>query len=147
MSEQAPFSVRIAHWPQDQALLRQVRQQVFIEEQLVPEALEWDGTDDAALHLLALDEAGRPIGTARLLPSGQIGRMAVLRPWRRRGVGSALLRRLLDEAAQGSWPKLFLNAQLTALPFYTRHGFSSEGEIFEEAGIPHRRMTRSTCDD
>ena len=147
MSEQAPFSIRIVHWPQDQALLRRVRQRVFIEEQRVPEALEWDGTDDAALHLLALDETGRPIGTARLLPNGQIGRMAVLQPWRRRGVGSALLRRLLDEAAQGDWPELFLNAQLTALPFYIRHGFSPAGEVFAEAGIPHRRMTRSPSDD
>ena len=144
MHDQPRFSVRIARWPQDQALLRRIRQLVFIEEQRVPEALEWDGTDDDALHLLALDEAGRPIGTARLLPSGQIGRMAVLMPWRRRGVGSALLQCLLAETAKGQWPELFLNAQLSALPFYTKHGFSPEGEIFDEAGIPHRRMTRRT---
>ena len=143
MSEQTPFSIRLAHWPADQDLLRQVRQQVFIEEQRVPEALEWDGTDDDALHLLALDASGRPIGTARLLPSGQIGRMAVLEPWRRRGVGSALLQRLLTEAAKGNRPTLFLNAQLSALAFYTRYGFTPQGEIFQEAGIPHQRMSRS----
>lgn len=141
------FRVRIAHWPQDRAALRQIRDAVFIEEQQVPEALEWDGTDADALHLLALDDKGRPIGTARLRPSGQIGRMAVLAPWRRRGVGSALLRRLLAEAAQGDWPELFLNAQLSALPFYTRHGFRPQCEVFEEAGIPHRRMTRSRSDE
>ncbi|MGD8589360.1 MAG: GNAT family N-acetyltransferase [Chromatiales bacterium] len=136
------YHIRIAHWPRDRELLRQVRKKVFIQEQRVPAALEWDGTDDHALHLLALDEAGRPIGTARLLPSGQIGRMAVLKPWRRRGVGSALLQHLLTEAAKGEWPDLFLNAQLNALAFYTRHGFHPQGEVFEEAGIPHRRMTR-----
>jgi predicted GNAT family N-acyltransferase len=138
------YSIRIAHWPQDRELLRRVREKVFIVEQQVPEALEWDGTDDDALHLLALDAAGHPIATARLLPSGQIGRMAVLKPWRRRGVGSTLLQRLLTEAAKGDWPDLFLHAQLSALAFYTRHGFHPQGEVFEEAGIPHRRMTRNS---
>jgi predicted GNAT family N-acyltransferase len=136
------YAIRIAHWPQDQALLRQVRSQVFVREQRVPETLEWDDMDNQALHLLALDEVESPIGTARLLPSGQIGRMAVLSPWRRRGIGSALLRRLLAEASQGDWPELFLNAQLSARRFYERQGFRAEGEVFEEAGIPHLRMTR-----
>jgi predicted GNAT family N-acyltransferase len=143
MPEPTPFTIRLARWPQDRPLLRAVREKVFIEEQQVPEVLEWDGMDEGALHLLALDGAGRPIGTARLLPSGQIGRMAVLPSWRRRGVGSALLQRLLEEAVKGQWPALFLNAQLTAVPFYTGHGFSPQGGVFAEAGIPHRRMIRS----
>ena len=143
MREPMPFSIRIAYWPDDQDLLRQVRKTVFIQEQQVPEALEWDGMDDTAMHLLALDETGRPIGTARLLPSGQIGRMAVLPTWRRRGVGTALLQRLLEQTTKGVWPELFLNAQLSAVPFYTRQGFSAQGKVFHEAGIPHRRMTRN----
>jgi predicted GNAT family N-acyltransferase len=147
MSEQALFSIRLAHWPADQALLRQVREKVFIEEQRVPAELEWDNTDSDALHLLALDGEQRPIGTARLLLSGQIGRMAVLEPWRRRGVGSALLRRLLAESTKGDYPELFLNAQLSALPFYEKLGFRARGEVFHEAGIPHRRMLRRTPDE
>jgi predicted GNAT family N-acyltransferase len=146
MHETTAFTIRLAHWSKDQQLLRQVREQVFVQEQLVPMELEWDGLDDQALHLLALDARQRPIGVARLLPSGQIGRMAVLKPWRRRGVGSALLQRLLSEATKAAFPELFLHAQLTALPFYTRLGFRPVGEVFEEAGIPHRRMNRSPDD-
>ncbi|MDJ0805991.1 MAG: GNAT family N-acetyltransferase [Gammaproteobacteria bacterium] len=141
MSEPA-FSIRRADWPEDEALLKLVRMRVFIEEQQVPKELEWDGEDHQALQFLALDAEQRPIGTARLLPSGQVGRMAVLKAWRNRGVGSALLLRLLAEAAQGNYPELFLHAQLTALPFYQRHGFQADGEVFYEANIPHQRMTR-----
>ena len=134
--------IRLARWPEDQALLKQVREKVFVEEQQVPVELEWDGEDAEALHLIALDAEQRPIGTARLLPSGQIGRMAVIKAWRNRGVGRALLKRLLAEAEQGDYPELFLNAQLTALPFYLQQGFHPEGGVFHEAGIPHQRMTR-----
>ena len=140
MSEQA-FSVVVADWPRDRSALSEIRRKVFIEEQGVPEALEWDDGDSQALHLLALDRNDRPIGTARLLPSGQIGRMAVLKSWRRRGVGSALLTALFEAARAGDYPPLFLNAQLTALCFYERQGFNAEGDVFLDAGIPHRRMS------
>ncbi|MEN8178028.1 MAG: GNAT family N-acetyltransferase [Pseudomonadota bacterium] len=136
------FFIRLAHWPDDERLLKQVRERVFIQEQQVPKDLEWDGEDHQALQLLALDAEQNPIGTARLLGSGQIGRMAVLEAWRNQGIGSALLKRLLTEAEQGDYPELFLNAQLTALPFYQRQGFQAEGDVFDEAGIPHQRMTR-----
>ena len=137
------FEIRLADWPTEQSLLRWVREKVFIEEQQVPKELEWDGEDDKAVHVLALDSDDNPIGTARLLPTGQIGRMAVLQEWRRRGVGSALLQRLLAEAALSDYPDLYLNAQTSALPFYAQLGFQAEGEIFYEADIPHRRMTRT----
>lgn len=137
------FGVRIADWSRDRAALIEVRQKVFIEEQRVPAELEWDEWDDKALHLLALDAQNHAIGTARLLPTGQIGRMAVLREWRRQGVGAALLIALLAEAAAGDYPPLFLNAQLTALSFYQRQGFVAEGAEFLDAGIPHRRMWRA----
>ena len=136
------FSIRRARWPEDETRLKQVRENVFVKEQRVPVELEWDGEDAEAVHLLALDAAQHPIGTARLLPSGQIGRMAVLKEWRNQGVGRALLNRLLAEAKQSDYPELFLNAQLTALAFYAQQGFQPEGEVFHEAGIPHQRMTR-----
>ncbi|MEN8167793.1 MAG: GNAT family N-acetyltransferase [Pseudomonadota bacterium] len=136
------FFIRLADWDKDQLLLKQVRKEVFIEEQEVPLELEWDGEDAAARHLIALDAEQRPIGTARLLPSGQIGRMAVIKTWRSQGVGTALLKQLLMEAKSSGYPEPFLNAQLSALPFYAQQGFYPEGEIFQEAGIPHQRMTR-----
>jgi predicted GNAT family N-acyltransferase len=134
------FAVRQASWARDRAALSLVRTLVFVDEQGVPEPLEWDGADPDALHLLAEDALGRPIGTARLLPSGQIGRLAVLRQWRGLGVGSALLGAALERAAAPGRPPPFLHAQTAALGFYGRHGFAPRGEVFEEAGIPHRAM-------
>lgn len=136
------YTIRTTRWEEDQERLKQVREKVFVEEQQVPLELEWDGEDAEAIHLLALDTNLHPIGTARLLPSGQIGRMAVIKEWRKQGVGSALLEQLLTEAKQVNYPELFLNAQLSALPFYEQLGFHAEGEVFHEAGIPHQRMTR-----
>ena len=134
------FSLRMAQWPQDQNALRLVREQVFVEEQQVPLELEWDGLDDQCVHLLAEDPSGQPIGTGRLLPDGHIGRMAVLRPWRRRGVGTALLQALITQAAQQGFSEVRLNAQVAAIPFYQAAGFETTGQVFDEAGIHHQAM-------
>jgi predicted GNAT family N-acyltransferase len=141
MNETA-FSVRQADWTDeaDADALRYVRESVFVHEQQVPLELEWDGQDATALHLLAFAADGHAIGSARLLPNGHIGRMAVLREWRRRGVGARLLRAVLELAAQRGIQRTFLNAQTSAVAFYQRFGFISEGEVFIDAGIPHQRM-------
>ncbi len=136
------FHVRRAYWMKDGRSLRLIRERVFVQEQEVPLELEWDGQDESAVHLIAEDAEGRPIGTARLLPDGQIGRMAVLPNWRKRGVGDALLRELLGLAAHDPDLHPFLNAQTSALGFYQANGFVAEGEEFVEAGIPHQRMHR-----
>jgi len=134
------FSIRIADWRRDRDRLALVREQVFVREQKVPLDMEWDGDDEQALHLLAEDAAGRPIGTARLLPTGHLGRMAVVSDWRGKGVGAALLRELLKLARERDYPPLFLNAQTSAVGFYLKFGFVAEGAEFMDAGIPHRRM-------
>ena len=134
------YSLREAIWPDDRPLLRQVREAVFVEEQGVPLEMEWDDDDIMAYHLLALDSALNPIGTARLLGSGQIGRMAVLPEWRNRGIGSALLARLLERAEATGLHKLFLHAQAGAEAFYAKAGFRPIGKVFYEADIPHRKM-------
>lgn len=122
--------------------IKTVREQVFIQEQHVPVALEWDGLDDAAIHVVAEDKHAQVIGTARLLEDGHIGRMAVLPKWRHQGVGSALLKELLLIAQQQQLSKVFLHAQTTAIGFYERHGFRVLGEEFMDAGIPHHYMER-----
>jgi predicted GNAT family N-acyltransferase len=137
-----PFRVRAADWARDSTPLMAVRRAVFVEEQGVPPALEWDGLDPQAWHWLAEAAGGSAIGVARLLPTGQVGRMAVLPPWRRRGVGAALLAAVLRDAARYSVTELWLNAQCAAEPFYARAGFAAEGPVFMEAGIPHQRMRR-----
>jgi predicted GNAT family N-acyltransferase len=134
------YTIRQAIWPDERELLRQVREPVFIQEQGVPQSMEWDDEDIIAYHLLALDSQQQPIGTARLLGSGQIGRMAVLPEWRNQGIGSALLLELLQQANRTGQNNLFLHAQTAAEPFYRRFGFIAEGEPFDEAGIPHRMM-------
>lgn len=122
--------------------LRAVREPVFVQEQQVPLDLEWDDLDPLCAHVIARDDAGRPIGTARLTPERKIGRMAVLREWRGRGVGDALLRALVAEAQARQWSELSLNAQVSAWGFYARHGFVPVGARFMEAGIAHQSMRR-----
>lgn len=135
-----PFEVRPVNWNMSRDKLRAVRRAVFIDEQHVPEELEWDDADDRAYHVLASDDEGVPIGTGRLQIDGRIGRMAVLREWRRRGVGKAILIALVDLARKEGCSVVRLHAQTHALAFYARQGFVAIGSEFEEAGIPHRAM-------
>ncbi len=122
--------------------LRAVREPVFVQEQQVPLALEWDDLDPLCVHVIARDANGRPIGTGRLTPERKVGRMAVLADWRGHGVGDALLQALIAEAARLRWPELRLHSQVSALGFYVKHGFVPYGERFMEAGIEHQSMRR-----
>ncbi len=141
------FEVFIADWQEDATRIRAIRTCVFIHEQKVPEQLEWDEHDAVCLHLLAITDSGKAIGTARLLDSGQIGRMAVLQPFRRAGVGKAMLRMLLDVAGRKQMKSVFLNSQSHATKFYQSFGFTETGEQFDEADIPHCRMIKSLPGD
>jgi predicted GNAT family N-acyltransferase len=135
-----PFVVRPVNWNASRDQLRAVRHAVFVEEQHVPEELEWDEADERAYHVLASDEEGVAIGTGRLRLDGQIGRMAVAREWRGRGVGGAILAALLELARKEGCTVVRLHAQTHALGFYGKYGFSAVGAEFDEAGIPHRTM-------
>ena len=117
-----------------------VREQVFVIEQKVPRELEWDDEDARCVHVLALSSDGTPIGTGRLLNDGHIGRMAVLRSWRRHGVATAILLMLMELARKAGHKQARLHAQSYVVPFYEHHGFEVEGEEFDEVGIPHRYM-------
>ena len=136
--------IRIADWRKENEQLSSVRRQVFIIEQQVPEELEWDEHDETATHLIASIN-GKIIGTARLTTTGQIGRMAVLKPYRNQGIGSRLLQLALSTAQHKHYPKVNLHAQLKAIPFYEKHGFTAEGDVFYEANIPHRGMFKILC--
>lgn len=138
----AGFIVREADWQTDRDLIRAVREQVFVVEQSVPVDIEWDGLDDRCVHVLAESPNRDVIGTGRLHGSGKIGRMAVLRPWRGIGVGSALLARLVEAAAGRGIDEVYLHAQSRVVGFYARFGFEVEGAEFIEADIPHRLMRR-----
>ena len=122
-----------------------LRRTVFIEEQAVPEDLEVDGLDDEALHILATLN-GRPVGTARLLlkgDTGKIGRVCVMQEERGRGIGAALIRAAVEELRGLGLARAKLGSQTHAIPFYEGLGFVAEGPVYDDAGIPHRDMTRA----
>lgn len=131
-------SVDIVEWQSCEAL-RSIRQSVFIDEQQIPPELEWDADDASAVHFL-LRYQGVEVGTARLLPDGHIGRVAVLRPCRGLGLGEMLMREVMAQAIALGHERLRLSAQTYALGFYRRLGYRSEGEPYIEAGLPHQAM-------
>ena len=139
----ATFTLIETDWAHDALRLSAVRRAVFIDEQGVPEAMEWDEHDAVSVHWLATSDDGTPIGCARLLPDGHIGRMAVLPAWRGRGVGHALLAAAIDAAQTRGYTTLKLSAQTHAAAFYAQAGFIVVGDEYEEAGIPHVAMQMS----
>ncbi len=140
------FHIRTAHWPQDADATRALRRQVFVIEQGIDPALEWTNDDDQFRSVLALDVAGHPIGTGRIkveTGTATIGRMAVLHPNRSRGVGGAILSRLIEIGKAEGANKFELSAQVAAINFYQRHGFEAFGDVYLDAGIEHRKMIRT----
>jgi len=116
-----------------------IRRSVFVEEQGIDESEEWDEHDSGSTHAVAwLGE--HPVGTARLLPEGKIGRMAVLPEFRSQGIGNAMLLALLAVAKEKNLSQVRLSAQQQAIGFYSRHGFVPLGEPHVEVEIPHQWM-------
>lgn len=140
MTDDLAITVRPVAWGDARQTIRAIREAVFVREQGVPLEIEWDGLDSTCLHVLAHEAHGRPVGTARMLDDGKIGRMAVLTEWRGRGVGSALVDALLEVAADRGRSCVHLAAQTHAIEFYAKQGFQVVGEVFLEAGIPHCAM-------
>jgi predicted GNAT family N-acyltransferase len=141
MAEPA-IEVRLGAWIDLRDEAAPIRYAVFVDEQKVPTEIELDDWDALSLHALALDAQGRVLGTGRLLPDGHIGRMAVLQSARGQGVGTALLRALLQAARARGDREVVLSAQTHAMPFYEKAGFIAEGDEYDDAGIPHRQMRR-----
>lgn len=127
-------------WLEAEKPLRKVRTVVFIDEQHVPINLEWDDLDATAQHLLAVNDANEPIACARILNNGSIGRMAVLKAWRGRGVGSALLKRAMEIQLQHGIQNITLSAQMHAIAFYEKAGFEVISQPYLDADIQHVDM-------
>lgn len=143
MRPEPAVRTRRVPWHSHAHTLRQIREIVFIIEQKVPREEEWDDQDEGAEHFIAEDQQGRAVGCARLLPTGQIGRMAVLREQRGSGIGRRLLEAALDAARARGMREVFLHAQTHAIEFYRKSGFIAHGDEFMEAGIPHREMMQT----
>ena len=129
-------------WEQAQPIAGPLRFAIFVGEQNVPSGIELDDLDASCVHAVAFDVDGKPIGTGRLLPDGVIGRMAVIKEWRRRGIGAEILQALSDEARKRGHAAVVVSAQLQAAEFYREQGFAAEGKVYEDAGILHQKMSK-----
>ncbi|MGK4583781.1 GNAT family N-acetyltransferase [Kitasatospora sp. HPMI-4] len=146
--------IRVAATEDELALVYGVRREVFVDEQDVPAELEYDELDATSVHLLARAEDGSPLGTGRLIHGEQaleltgrqgrvlLGRLAVVRTARGTGLGAELVRAIEREGRERGGVELELHAQVRALGFYERLGYVAEGPVYDDAGIPHRTMTR-----
>ncbi|HJD83129.1 GNAT family N-acetyltransferase [Kitasatospora aureofaciens] len=148
-------SVRVAEGEADLEQVRAVRREVFVVEQNVPEELEYDEYDATSVHVLAVGADGAALGTGRLIFGEEalkltggvegrvlLGRLAVLAAARGTGLGVELVRAIEAAGRERGGVEVELHAQVRALGFYERLGYVAEGPVFDDAGIPHRTMTR-----
>ena len=147
------ISIEPARGPGDLAAALAIREIVFIEEQAVPQDIERDDQDETAFHLLAM-RGGHAVGTGRLVATqappegergrwGRVGRMAVLASHRKGGVGRLILRGLEAHARELGLNGIILHAQVMSKGFYEREGYEPFGAVFDEAGMPHVRMSKT----
>ena len=137
-------SVATGTWADLADTAHPLRRAVFVEEQGIAPEIEADAADAQALHAVATNRFGMPVGTGRAVLDGQggarIGRMAVLASVRGAGVGAATLSALVEGCQRRGASNILLHAQRDAVQFYSRHGFVAKGQPFEEAGIEHQEM-------
>jgi len=136
--------IRIARRGPDLDACLAIRRDVFVLEQGVPPEIEYDELDSEATHYLALIE-DRPVGCGRVIDKGSsvaIGRVAVIEKQRNCGIGSGLIRRMVDDATASGYSQATLHAQVSAVAFYKKLGFECVGDNFLEANIPHISMRK-----
>ncbi|MBW4527860.1 MAG: GNAT family N-acetyltransferase [Phormidium tanganyikae FI6-MK23] len=137
------FSIKVADFERDLSDIFAIRTRVFQDEQGVDPAMEFDGLDQTATHFLAYDEE-TAIGTARIrfldAHTAKLERVAVLANLRKHGVGRKIVETALEFLANKNISDLRIHAQISVVAFYQKLGFVTEGEGFEEAGIPHIKM-------
>jgi predicted GNAT family N-acyltransferase len=133
--------IEVLPWEEARVHAAPIRFSVFVEEQCVPLEIELDAIDAQCVHAVVFEDQ-TAVATGRLLPDGHIGRMAVLKAWRGRGIGSLLLGKLVELARARGEREVMLSAQAHAVAFYRAHGFVEEGAEYLEAGIRHQAMRR-----
>ena len=140
------LTVRVGDWATLGAHAQAIRAEVFIDEQKVPMAMEWDEADRSCIHAVAFNRLGVALATGRLLQHAprvaRIGRMASAQTLRGSGVGRQVLEALMRTARERGDTDVLLHAQTSASAFYARAGFVPRGPVFEEAGIAHIEMLR-----
>ncbi len=132
----------VATDPRDIQGAFRLRHVVFVEEQNVPEDMELDEFDKDAVHVVSKD-GDKIVGTGRMViegDRGRIGRMAVEKDVRGRGIGTKIMAQLEKEAHQRRLTEIYLHAQVHAKKFYEDLGYTPRGDVFDEAGIDHIEM-------
>jgi predicted GNAT family N-acyltransferase len=135
------IKVRIVDYDEFINQIRNIRDDVFCREQGIPQDIEFDSFDSAAIHSIVFDE-DIEIGTGRMLSDGHIGRIAVKRQYRGKGIGKMIMQSLIDQAINMQFPEVWLSSQYHAKGFYKKLGFIETGEIFQEANIDHIKMKK-----
>jgi predicted GNAT family N-acyltransferase len=133
------FYIKEVSWSTHETMLRQIREQVFVIEQCVPINLEWDEHDEHAIHLLILDNLALPVACARIVDNS-IGRMAVIKEKRARGLGKALLDKAIHICQLRRIKQIKLSAQTHAIHFYEKAGFHVCSKPYLDANIWHVDM-------
>lgn len=133
------YKIIESDWEQLEKDAKYIREQVFIQEQGIAPEDEWDDLDAIVLHFIVYDKE-QPIATARLLPQHSVGRVAVLMPYRKQGIGKILMQHIIEYARQHKLPYLKLSAQTYVTAFYEALGFKVQGEVYQDCGIPHIDM-------
>ena len=133
------LEIRFVDYPKARDTIHDIRHQVFTLEQHVDSELDFDGQDEHAFQVVAYAD-GKPAGTGRILNDGHIGRIAVLSDYRKLGAGTLIMQSLIDLAREKQLNRVFLGAQVTAMSFYEKLGFTAYGETYMKAGILHMPM-------
>ncbi|MGA6137855.1 GNAT family N-acetyltransferase [Acinetobacter dispersus] len=136
------YQVKQGNWDQLQQDAKLIRTLVFIQEQGIAEADEWDEQDAISQHFVIYDQ-DQPIATARLLQNNSVGRVAVLKAYRGQGLGQMIMLNIIDFAKQQGRAFLYLSSQVHAMSFYQQLGFVVQGDEYDECGIPHIEMIMS----
>lgn len=141
------FRIELLDWEKARTTAGPIRYAIFFGEPDAPPGIELDEQDKDCVHAIAYSNAdGKPVGTGRLMPDGTIGRMAVLKDWRRLGVGAALLDALTAEARKRDYKQVMVSVPLQAADFYRSNGFVADGKVFEEAGSLYEKMRKELTD-
>ena len=137
----ATFRVEVMDWARAEPIVAPIRFAAFFEDSRP--GIELDEEDAAAVHAVAYDEAGKAIGTGRLLADGRIAPIAAAVEWHRLGIDAAILDALLAEARKRGFAVVTVTAPLQSAELYREQGFAADGKIFQEAGILQQPMRKT----
>lgn len=136
------YSVCRVNWEQAAPLLRNLREKVFICEWRIPKKVEFDRKDRQAFHMLVCDDISQePIATGRILPTGEISRIAVLTNYRKDEIVELILSGLIEIAKELELKEVFINSPLENVHYFSQNSFQTAGAVYMEAGMPRQKMT------